>query len=167
MTMRQTFRFVLAFACAASLATAQELRLHRFFSDHMVLPRGRVTQVVGFAPPSREAQLTASWLAQPVRGVAGDDGRFALPLPAPEGDGPFRFEVRCGDETVVVDDVLAGDVWLASGQSNMEMTVGPSPTGPRGVDDWEAECAASAVPQLRLFTVRRRVSVKPETAHHK
>ncbi len=163
MTMRQTFRFALAFTCAASLAAAQELRLHRLFSDHMVLPRERVTQVVGFTAPSREAQLTASWLAQPVRGVAGDDGRFALPLPAPEGDGPFRFEVRCGDETVVVDDVLAGDVWLASGQSNMEMTVGPSPTGPRGVDDWEAECAASAVPQLRLFTVRRRVSLKPET----
>ena len=161
--MSRTPVLAFAFACVVSLASAQELRLHSLFSDHMVLPRGRVTQVVGFAAPSREAQLHASWIAEPVRAVAGADGRFALPLPAPAGDGPFRFEVRCGDESVVVDDVLAGDVWLASGQSNMEMSVGPSPTGPRGVDDWERETASAAIGTLRLFTVKRRASFAPES----
>ena len=163
MTMSRTPFLVFALACAASLASAQELRLHRLFSDHMVLPRGRVTQVVGFAAPSREAQLSASWIAETVRAVAGADGRFALPLPAPAGEGPFRFEVRCGDELIAVEDVLAGDVWLASGQSNMEMTVGPSPTGPHGVDDWENETAAANMPSLRLFTVKRRASFGPES----
>lgn len=139
------------------------LRLMRLFSDHMVLPRGETTLVKGRAAGGVQVELSADWLAAPVRRTADADGAFALPLPAPDGSGPFRFEVACGDARVAVEDVLVGDVWLASGQSNMEMAVGPSPTGPLGVDGWEAECAGSEVPRLRLFTVRRRVSMRPES----
>lgn len=138
------------------------LRLARLFSDHMVLPRGETTLVKGFAGAGREVVLEAAWLDVPVKGTVDASGAFALPLPAPKGDGPFRFEVACGATRVAVEDVIVGDVWLASGQSNMEMSVGPSPTGPRGVDNWEAECAGSDLPKLRLFTVRRCVSAHPE-----
>ena len=155
----------LCFLCCASLCLAQDgsLSLHALFSDHMVLPRGETVRVKGTARAGDEATLTAAWLKAPVRAIAGPDGAFELPLPSPEGQGTFRFEVASGGKTIAVEDVLCGDVWLASGQSNMEMSVGPSPTGPRGVDDWQRECADAAIPQLRLFTVRRRASVREES----
>ncbi len=157
-------RTVISLLAVVGCAASQEptLRLMSLFSQHMVLPRGETTSVKGEAPAGKEVLLHAAWLVDAVRTTADADGRFALALPAPVGTGPFRFEVACGESRLTVDDVLVGDVWLASGQSNMEMAVGPSPTGPRGVENWEAECSGSNVPQLRLFTVRRRVSMRPE-----
>jgi sialate O-acetylesterase len=155
----------LAVFCCASFCFAQDgaLSLHALFSDHMVLPRGETVRVKGTARAGDEATLSAAWLKESVRAIAGPDGAFELPLPSPEGQGPFRFEVTSGGKSIAVNDVLVGDVWLASGQSNMEMSVGPSPTGPRGCDDWQRECATAAIPQLRLFTVRRHVSVREES----
>lgn len=153
---------LLAFVLGFPLCAQEEgLRLTALFGDHMVLPAKAMVTVRGNAAKGAEVALTASWLDAPLHGKASDDGAFALSMPTPSRGGPHRFVVRSGSAERAVEDVLAGDVWLASGQSNMEMSLGPSPTGPKGCDEWERDAAAADLPQLRLFTVTRRVAAAP------
>lgn len=122
-------------------------RTHRLFSDHAVLPPATPAPVRGFGPPGQVVVAEASWGAQAETEVDAN-GRWLLPLPTPAPGGPHTIELRCGEATQRIADVLIGDVWLASGQSNMEWTLANS-------GDAEREIAAAAHPQLRMFTVTR------------
>ncbi|MGE3174529.1 MAG: sialate O-acetylesterase [Planctomycetota bacterium] len=137
-------------------------RLHALFGDHMVLPQDADVPVRGRAAPGAAIELHAPWLDAPVRGVAGDDGAFGVVLPTPAAGGPHQWSVRAepGGE-LVLRDVLVGDVWLGSGQSNMVMPVGTVDTWTLGTVDWERELRDADLPQLRLFTVERRTAVAP------
>ena len=138
----------------------QPLRLARLFSDHMVVPVGATVAVRGVASPGATVRVVASWGAA-ADARAGMDGRFAVDLATPTTPGgPHTFTVACGDERVEVRDVLAGDVWLASGQSNMEMQLGKAGWS-QGIDGHEEAIAAADLPTLRVFTVARRASDLP------
>lgn len=152
---------VLSVLLATSGAQDPALRLTALFGDHMVLPAKSTVVVRGHTAAAAEVEIEASWRSERARAVADGNGAFAVSLPTPGDAGPHRFVVRSGANERVVDDVLAGDVWLASGQSNMEMTLGPSPTGPLGCDGWERDAAAADLPRLRLFTVTRRAAAGP------
>lgn len=162
-------RLVFALLALAAMARAQqpgapdssELALMSLFSDHMVLPASTTVVVKGRGKPGAAVALHASWRSEPVTGQADELGRFGLPIATPEAPGPVRFHVTSGTAVRAVDDVLVGDVWLASGQSNMEMSLGPSPTAPQGAFDWQKESEAATLPELRLFTVARRTSAAP------
>ncbi len=141
-------------------ASAQELRLHGLFTSHMVLPQ--LTEVVmpGRAEPAAVVEVAAPWLKAPVHGTAAGDGRFRIAVPTPAAGGPFQVTVRSGAREVVLDDVLVGDVWLGSGQSNMEMALGKA-SWSQGAIDWERDVAAAQLPQLRCCTVDRRIAASP------
>jgi len=141
--------------------TAQDLRLPAVFGEHMVLQRGATAPLWGRAAPGAEVRVEASWRDGAVTARAAADGRWRLALPLPETPGPHRLVVRCGQEVRVLGDVLVGDVWLCSGQSNMEMTVGPAPHSAGPVRDWEEEAAAADLPGIRFFTVARQVALAP------
>jgi sialate O-acetylesterase len=135
----------------------QPLRLMRLFSDHMVVPVAATVQVRGHAEPGASVRVTTSWGAI-ATGDAQADGAFAVAVATPATPGgPHEFAVACGDQRVRVRDVLAGDVWLASGQSNMEMQLGKAGWS-QGIDGHEATIAAADLPQLRVFTVKKRAS---------
>jgi sialate O-acetylesterase len=85
----------------------------------------------------------------------GADGRWRVQLPPLPAGGPHRLLVK-GDQTVVLNDVLIGDVWLLGGQSNMEWPLGPTDTGPQ-------EVASPQNAQLRHLRVPLRASVKVES----
>ncbi len=149
------------FCLAAVAARAQELQLHGLFGDHMVLPQQTTVAVRGRADAGAALELAAPWLPAPVRATAAADGSFALALPTPAAGGPFQVTVRSDRGAVrALDDVLVGDVWLGSGQSNMEMAVGRTSWSP-GTVDWEREVAAADLPRLRLFTFGHRVAATP------
>lgn len=141
---------------------APALRLPRFVSDHMVLQRERDVRVWGWSAPGASVEIAPSWTKEPARTQARADGRWVASVRTPAAGGPFTLEVRSNGETKRVEDVLVGEVWLGSGQSNMEMWVGDVPGGYGGVKDWQAEVAKADLPRLRLFDVANRISSRPE-----
>ncbi len=177
--MRLTRFFPLA-ALAASLlcttAVRADVKLPALFSDGMVLQRGVDCAVWGQADPGQfvEVSFTDGLFGTKIRVVAREDGSFRVSLPfargigpnkggdgeefnrkLQQGGGPFTLSVKCKN-TVEIKNVLIGEVWIASGQSNMEMSVNSSAGAA------EAK-AAAANPNLRLFTVKKTASDTPQT----
>ncbi len=122
------------------------------FSDHMVLQRGIRPPIWGWTTPN--ARVMAEIDGQKVFGKAGPDGKWTIKLPKLEAGGPYTLTVK-GEQKVTFKDVLIGDVWVCSGQSNMEQGVGAA-------KDPEKEKAAANYPHIRLFMTQMVFSTKPE-----
>ena len=86
------------------------------FSDHMVLQRGTPIAVWGTAGPNEDVKVSLDGVS--VAGAADADGAWLVHLPARGAGGPFELSIRASNE-VVIRDVLVGEVWVCSGQSNM------------------------------------------------
>jgi sialate O-acetylesterase len=122
------------------------------FSDHMVLQRGQPVPVWGQAEPGEE--VTVSFADQTQSTTAGTDGRWSITLAALQASATPRVLTLRGQNTVTIADVLVGEVWLCSGQSNMEKNLGPR-RGQQPTDHHAEEIAAAHHPLLRLFQMPR------------
>jgi len=124
------------------------------FTDHMVLQRDQPLPVWGWAAPGRTVTVEVG--PHSARTRTNAEGRWRLTLPPLEsGKGPLTMTVKAGDETIRLTDILVGEVWLCSGQSNMEMSV-------RGPADSKAEIKAANHPNIRLFTVPNDIAIDPQ-----
>ena len=151
--MRYRSAWICAVGCWVLLAAnaVADVRLARIFSDHAVLQQRKPVPVWGTAEPGEK--VTVEFRGQKVSTVTGDDGEWRVTLkPMPAG-GSFQMTVR-GNNTIVLDDVLVGEVWTCSGQSNMEWPVAVS-------NNAEQEIAQANYPQIRLFMVPKAVSDRP------
>lgn len=129
----------------APQATATKLSLASIFSDHMVLQRDLPLPVWGVASPG--AKVTVQLAGKTKEAVADADGRWRVTMgPLKAGGGPLELNAAAGDQSVHVTDVLAGDVWIASGQSNMEWSVARS-------QNPQEEIAAANWPNIRIVDV--------------
>ena len=145
------------FSCVPA-TIVQDLSLPALFGDHMVLQRNKNIVVWGWAEPGQE--VAVHFRNQSVSVQAGKDTRWQIVLKPEDTGGPDSLVVRCGAEKHVYSDVLVGEVWLCSGQSNMEMPLtGFMPGDP--IQDSENEIANANYPDLRMFTVKRDVSFEP------
>jgi sialate O-acetylesterase len=143
---------VIAAACLASAAEAAPT-LHALFSDHAVLQRERPIRVWGTAAPGEKVAVTLGTATRAA--TAGKDGDWQVELPPMAAGGPYRLEAKgTGGATAAADDVLIGDVWLCSGQSNMEFPLS------RALDA-EAEISGANDAQLRLLTVPKKTAAAP------
>jgi len=122
------------------------------FSDHMVLQRQVSIPVWGWADPGEQVTVTLG--DQQATATAGADGKWAVTLGGCAGGGPLVLVAK-GNNTVQVENVLVGEVWLCSGQSNMAMSVSRSA-------DFAAEQTAADYPQIRMFTVNRATAETPQ-----
>ncbi|MBM4014335.1 MAG: sialate O-acetylesterase [Planctomycetes bacterium] len=138
-------------------ATARaEVRLPKVIAPGMVVQQQSEVAIWGWAGVGEAVEVTASWGAT-ARTSAGKDGRFSLRLATPKAsETRHRIEVR-GSNTLHLDDVLVGEVWLCGGQSNMEWAFAYG-----GVKDAEKERAAAADPWVRLFDVPNVVAAAPK-----
>jgi len=148
----RVFRFLLTSAILASCtAVHADVRLPALFSDNMVLQQGMRVPVWGWA--DNDEEVTVAFRGKEVRTTA-KDGKWMVRLPAQKAGGPETLEAR-GRNTVKISNVLVGEVWVCSGQSNMEWPLNRS---------WQPEpdIAASANPNLRLFLVPKLKSNTPK-----
>lgn len=170
MNLRYTLRIVLvllvmqAAAVAARAAesaattgaeTAQDakLALASIFSDHMVLQREIKAPVWGTASPGAEVTVQ---LGEEKKSTAADEkGQWQLTVGPLEPGKPLEMTVSSGDQTISLKDVLVGDVWIASGQSNMEWPVGAA-LNP------DAEIATADWPEIRIIDVPNVPSDEPK-----
>lgn len=126
--------------------------LSPMFSDHMVLQRDVKNTFWGWTKPG--AKVTVSISGKSVTGVADGSGKWSVKLTPPPVGGPYSVEIK-GGQIVTLNDVLVGDVWLCSGQSNMEQGIGM-------VRDAEKEIAAANYPNIRLFLHDKVTALRPQ-----
>jgi len=147
-------QWLVALALAALPAVAwAELQLPLLFADGAVLQREVPMRVWGWATPGARIQVRLDGAA--ARAVAAADGRWQAQLPAHAAGGPYVLEVQGDGAQRRIGAVLVGDVWLASGQSNMEWPLVQARDGAR-------EVAAANDPQLRQFKVPKSWSPQPQ-----
>lgn len=130
-----------------------EIRLPKIFGSHMVLQQGKPILLWGWANPGETA--TAQLGAAKQSAVANDKGEWKLSLPAMKAGGPHILKVG-GSNEIVMEDVMIGEVWLCSGQSNMEMGMKKFHISPQ-------EIAAANHPGIRLMLVENKWTPRPQT----
>lgn len=167
MRIRFFFMSILA-AIALSIgmsAAEAEIRLPQVLSDHAVLQRNRPIHIWGWASPG--APVSVKFHEQKASTVANELGKWSLWLKPELPGGPYVLTASEGASVKTVTDLLVGDVWFASGQSNMQMPLEGFP-GNAVVKDAEKEIAGSANPNLRLLYVEMKSSDVPldDTASH-
>ncbi len=123
------------------------IRLAGIFGDHGILQQGMPIPVWGWAKPG--AQVKANIAKVEAETQARDDGYFFLPLPPLRSGGPYDLQIKAAGKTATVKDLLLGEVWLASGQSNMQMTLNAC-----GAQGKEAIRAAGQA-KIRMITIPR------------
>lgn len=142
-------------ACFAAPVMAQESvtpLLHPLFQDHAVLQRDQPITVWGHAAP--ETTVSVTFARQTATAQADAEGRWRVTFKPIAAGGPYEMRVRAGRDVQTVSDVQMGDVWLCSGQSNMELPV-------RRALNADSEIASAAQPAIRLFTVPKAPAVTP------
>src|SRR5438309_1829176 len=112
--------FLAALFAAFPVAARADVRLPKIISDHMVVQRDAAVPIWGWADAGEE--VTVAFAGQTKTARAGADGKWRVKLDRVTAAGPHTLTVK-GKNSLTVNDVLAGEVWLASGQSNMVMTV--------------------------------------------
>jgi len=151
LTRRVTWLFVLM-AFVLALPVVADVKLPAIVGDNMVLQAGMQAPIYGWADPGED--VTVTFRGQTLTATAGDDGKWSVKLAPLTAGGPDEMGIA-GKNAITLRNVLAGEVWVCSGQSNMGMTV-------QGVNNAPEETAAATYPQIRLFTVARRPSPTPE-----
>ncbi len=147
--------FLAALALVAGLfapAARAEVRLPKVFSSHMVLQREMPLVIWGWAQPGESVSIELG--PEKTSAKANDRGEWKAKLPTMKAGGPYVLTVQ-GSSTVRFDDVMVGEVWLCSGQSNMEMGIGISRDG-------KNEIAAADHPGIRLLMVPNRWTPEPQ-----
>jgi sialate O-acetylesterase len=142
----------LALCAALSPAALGEVRLPKVFGSHMVLQQEKPLVLWGWAEPNET--LTVQIGTESRTAKANEHGEWKAELPPMKAGGPYTLIVR-GSSTVQFDDVMVGEVWLCSGQSNMEMGISMARDG-------KQEIAAADYPAIRLLKVTRRWTPEPQ-----
>ena len=118
------------------------------FGDNMVLQRGKPNTIWGWSTPGQVVQVEIA--GHNARAVTGTNGRWQAQLEPPAPGGPYSIKIT-GPQTVVLREVLVGDVWLCGGQSNMQVGLGAARNG-------AAEIKAANHPEIRFFVVAQHAS---------
>ena len=149
----------LLLSATVAAARATELELAPVMADHMVLQRGQANPLWGLATPG--ASVTVRFRGQTYSTEVDASGKWHLRAAAGEAGGPFTLAVRSDDEKRILEDVYVGEVWLASGQSNMDWPL-------RKVKNAKQVIASADHPKVRFFTARgpagtrRRAAATPK-----
>ena len=148
-------RIVPAFLVCIGLTSASsaDVKLPAVFGDHMALQCDAPVPVWGWASPGEK--VTVSTSGQSKTATADSNGKWSLKLDALKAGGPIEVTIQ-GNNSIRLSDVLVGEVWLGSGQSNMAMTVNASANA-------KEEVAAADYPKIRLFTVARKTAEEPQS----
>ena len=157
--MKATFAGIaLIVTTAASLLA--DVKPSALFGDHAVLQCGMPVPVWGTAAPGERVTVTLN--GQKQFATAAADGKWMVRLKRLKAGGPFQMTIA-GNNTIVIRDVLIGEVWLGSGQSNMAFTVSKEKAYYAGLVDEAREIAAANYPRMRMFTAQAAKTYEPQT----
>jgi sialate O-acetylesterase len=137
-----------------------DVKLPAIFGDHMVLQRDAKVPIWGWAAPNEAVTVTAG--SAKGSATAGPDGKWTVQLEGLKAsDQPIDVTVA-GKNSIALHDVLVGDVWVCSGQSNMEFDLGGGKFGFGGALNASEEVAKANYPTMRLFIVKKKIAFEPQ-----
>ncbi len=138
--------------------------LPNVFSSNMVIQQNMQVALWGWALANENVDITASW-GQTATAKAGTDGKWSTTIQTPKAipgqPTPYTLTFKGTTNTVQLSNVLIGDVWVCSGQSNMEYNMNVVSGGTRGVKNYATEIAAANYPNIRLFKVGKTARITP------
>ncbi len=152
-------------ACIMLFFSAEAaIKLPALVGNNMVLQQNTTITIWGWADAGETVGIKASWSADAVSTTANADGEWKTTLQTPAAGGPFTMVITGRDYTITLVNIMIGEVWVCSGQSNMEFTM-------RGLGGWKNykpevrdEVAKGVYANVRLFTVTRDTSAVPLAA---
>jgi sialate O-acetylesterase len=148
-----TFQVILA-----NLSKKASIELTSIFSDHIVLQQKTENLIWGKAEPNTNLKIKPSW-GNIVNTRSNDKGNWKAKISTPEAGGPYTIEISSKWDRKIINDVMIGEVWLCSGQSNMRMPLNGSHPIENGIETIES----ADYPKIRMFNVEKTVATTPQT----
>jgi len=159
--MKRFFSFLISLLMVLVISSGTisgEVKLPSIFGDNMVLQQQTEAAIWGTASKNATVRVTTSWNKKSYSAIAGNDGKWKLKVATPVAGGPYEITVSDG-KTLKLQNVMIGEVWVCSGQSNMEMPVKGYMSQP--VLGSNETIATSSNQSIRLFTVKKASSLQP------
>jgi len=129
--------------------------LPSIFADHMVLQQNDDVKIWGWANPNEEVVIKPSWTSEEYNVKASNQAFWELIIKTPKAGGPYTIIIK-GFNEIILKDILIGEVWLCSGQSNMEMSAS------WGINNGDLEVENANNPNIRFFTVPKMSATTPQ-----
>lgn len=148
--------FVLGMAIMFAPAAYSDVRLSALFCNGVVLQQKSDAPIWGWASPGEKITINASWQKEEISTAANEKGDWKAILKTPQAGGPYIIKVK-GQNEIVLSDVLIGEVWFCSGQSNMEVSIGWL-----GTDRSKKDIAEANNPLIRIFDIKDKYSAYEE-----
>ena len=145
---KSIFYILLVFTLANIQA---KVSLPSVFSSHMVLQQNSEVSIWGWANPLEKVKVVGSWSNDTSKMTANNQAKWWVTLKTPSAGGPYLITIA-GDDTITLKDVMIGEVWLCSGQSNMEMSAN------WGINSAAQEISGANYPDIRLFQINKRAA---------
>ncbi|WP_273567459.1 sialate O-acetylesterase [Maribacter halichondriae] len=145
--------FVVFFSCEPNISV---IELPSIFCDNMILQRNSEAQFWGSGHNHERITVTPSWDGREYKVEIDEDGNWITMLATPEAGGPYEISIKGKGDEFVLKNVVIGDIWLCSGQSNMEWSANS------GIDNAEVEIANANFPNIRLFSVEKTTADTPQ-----
>ena len=135
-----------------------KIALPSYVTDNMVVQQNSVFKIKGMAAPKSKVSVLAGWSDGVLTTKANSDGAFTIELPTPPAGGPYTIKFTDADGDLTLENVLSGEVWLCSGQSNMEFPV----QGWGTAMNYDSEIPTAQHPDIRLFQVKKTIAHSPQ-----
>ncbi len=156
--MRKLFLLTALFAAATTISA--KVVLPKIFASGMVMQQQTNANLWGEAKADATVKIATSWNKKTVSVKAGNDGKWTAKIQTPAAGGPYSITFNDGEKTVI-DNILVGELWICSGQSNMEMPMKGFKNQP--VENAVEDILHSGDSKMRLFTVKRTSLFQPAT----
>ncbi len=159
---KKIFLFLVLFFAGPVILSGKPSRflLAPLLGNHMVLQRETTVPLWGKAGAGKKVTVIPSWSTRTYVTMTDDQGRWKIFIKTGKAGGPYNITLSTSDTTILLEDILLGEVWICSGQSNMEMPV-KGFEGQDVIGGNEAIALATNYPEIRLFQVQRAVSDRP------
>ena len=149
----RTLFSVLLLGFMVQAAHGASLKLPAILGDHMVLQQNSFARIWGWTEPSGKVSVSTSWNGLKYSTRADAQGNWEVKVVTAKAGGPYSITVE-GDIAIILEDILLGEVWICSGQSNMEWPLSRAETA-------ETEIPLADYPDIRLFTVKKHIAPRP------
>ena len=153
-------KYLLTIVLAFATTSEATVRLPKILGSHMVLQRESEVTIWGWAEPGEKVEVRGEWLETATAVIADADGKWQTKLKTGAAGGPHSLTI-VGENRIELTDILFGEVWIASGQSNMEMPLVEVSGAYTGIKDAAEEVRRANHPNIRLFQVGNFSSDEP------
>ncbi|MDD5185449.1 MAG: sialate O-acetylesterase, partial [Paludibacter sp.] len=151
---------LIALLLISAFSIHAEIKLPAIFANNMLLQQSTQVNIWGKADANKTVSIQASWAKNPVKTVADKDGKWKTSFKTPKADGKTYSLTISDGKTLTLNNLILGELWLCSGQSNMEMPMKGFKNQP--VDGSNMDILKSTNPDIRLFTVKRNSTIEAQ-----